>query len=259
MGGPPYPSVTGQQGYRAGLMSALPPGVRPEISVVLPAHNEEEILATTVAEVCTGLRERGGPFEVLIVENGSADATAALADRLAGEHPEVVSLQNPVPDYGLALRRGLLEARGDTVVNFDVDYYDLAFLDQAVAKVQQGAGIVVGTKRAAGSEDRRSLARRTVTWAFSSLLRHGFGLQASDTHGMKALDRAQVVPLAERCRLGTDLFDTELVLRAERAGVVVAEIPVRVEERRPARSPIVRRIGRTLLGLRQLRLALREE
>jgi hypothetical protein len=144
-------------------------------------------------------------------------------------------------------------------VNFDVDYYDLGFLDQAVARVREGAGIVVGTKRAAGSEDTRPLARRVVTWAFSAMLRYGFGLRASDTHGMKALDRSQVVPLAERCRLGTDLFDTELVLRAERAGIAVAELPVRVEERRPARSPIVRRIARTLLGLRQLRVALREE
>jgi glycosyltransferase involved in cell wall biosynthesis len=240
-------------------MSGLPPGNRPEITVVLPAHNEEEILATTVAEVCEGLRARGAGFEVLVVENGSTDGTAALAERLAGEHPELQALQNPAPDYGLALRRGLLEAQGDVVVNFDVDYYDLGFLDQAVARVRAGAGIVVGTKRAEGSEDTRPLARRTVTWAFSSLLRYGFGLKASDTHGMKALDRAVVVPLAERCRLGTDLFDTELVLRAERAGLVVAEVPVRVEERRPARSPIARRIARTLLGLRKLRLALRED
>jgi glycosyltransferase involved in cell wall biosynthesis len=240
-------------------MSPLPPGSRPEITVVLPAHNEEEILATTVGEVCEGLRSRGVGFEVLVVENGSTDGTVALSQQLAEEHPEVLAMQNPAPDYGLALRRGLLEARGDVVVNFDVDYYDLGFLDQAVARVREGAGIVVGTKRAAGSEDTRPLARRLVTWAFSAMLRSGFGLRASDTHGMKALDRSQVVPLAERCRLGTDLFDTELVLRAERSGITVAEIPVRVEERRPARSPILRRIARTLLGLRQLRLALREE
>ena len=98
-----------------------------------------------------------------------------------------------------------------------------------------------------------------MTGAFSLLLRRGFGLKVSDTHGMKALDRAQVTPLAERCQLGTDLFDTELVLRAERAGLVVTEIPVRVEERRPARSPIARRVLRTALGLRKLRLSLREE
>jgi glycosyltransferase involved in cell wall biosynthesis len=236
-------------------MAAVPP----RITVVLPAHNEEDILATTIHDVVGGLRERDVPFEVLVVENGSTDGTLALGERLAADHPEVRCFSNPAPDYGLALKRGLLEASGEVVVNFDVDYYDLGFLDQAVVRVAEGAGIVVGTKRAADSEDTRPLARRTVTWAFSSMLRYGFGLKASDTHGMKALDRARLVPLAERCRLGTDLFDTELVLRAERAGIVVAEVPVRVEERRPARSPIARRIARTLLGLRKLRLALRED
>jgi glycosyltransferase involved in cell wall biosynthesis len=228
-------------------------------TVVLPAHNEEEILATTVGELVTGLRDRGARFEVLVIENGSTDGTAALAARLADEHDEVLAVSDPVPDYGRALRRGLLSARGEVVVNFDVDYYDLEFLDRAVALVHDGAGIVVGTKRGEGAQDDRPLSRRVVTWTFATLLRLLFGLRASDTHGMKALDRARVVPLAERCQLGTDLFDTELVLRAERAGLVVAEVPVRVEERRPARSPIARRILRTLLGLRQLRLALREE
>jgi glycosyltransferase involved in cell wall biosynthesis len=228
-------------------------------TVVLPAHNEEEILETTVAELVTGLRERGTAFEVLVVENGSTDDTAALAARLAEEHGEVLALSDPAPDYGRALRRGLLSARGDVVVNFDVDYYDLEFLDRAVTLVRDGAGIVVGTKRGEGAQDDRPIPRRVVTWVFATLLRVLFGLEASDTHGMKALDRARVVPLAERCQLGTDLFDTELVLRAERAGLVVAEVPVRVEERRPARSPIARRILRTLVGLRQLRLALREE
>jgi hypothetical protein len=169
-------------------------------------------------------------------------------------------MSSATPDYGLALRRGLLSARGDVVVNFDVDYYDLDFFDKAVALLDElGAGIVVGAKRGAGAEDTRALPRRLVTGAFSLLLRRGFGLKVYDTHGMKALDRAQVTPLAERCRLGTDLFDTELVLRAERAGLVVAEIPVRVEERRPARSPIARRVLRTALGLRKLRLSLREQ
>ncbi len=95
-----------------------------------------------------------------------------------------------------------------------------------------------------------------MTAAFSTLLRLGFGLRVSDTHGMKVLRRREVEPLARKCRLGTDLFDTELVLRAERAGLRVEELPVTVEERRPSRTPILQRVPRTLLGLARLRVAL---
>ena len=87
----------------------------------------------------------------------------------------------------------------------------------------------------------------------------GFRLQVSDTHGVKAMRRGPLAPLAERCRFGKDLFDTELVLRAERAGLGSAEIPVEVVVLRPARSSILRRVPRTVLGLARLRVALWEE
>jgi len=87
----------------------------------------------------------------------------------------------------------------------------------------------------------------------------GFGLTVSDTHGMKGMQRATVEPIVRRCKNGTDLFDTELVLRADRAGLAVAEVPVTVEERRPARTPIASRIARTMLGLVRLRIQLWRE
>jgi glycosyltransferase involved in cell wall biosynthesis len=234
------------------------------VSVVLPAHNEEVMLPATVAEIVAGLRARGA-HEVLIVENGSRDATAALSRSLAAELPEVRALSMPNADYGLALRAGFLAARGELVAIFDVDYYDLRFLDAAVALLEGseeavGAPVaVLASKRAPGARDDRPLTRRVVTSAFSVVLRRGFGLGVSDTHGMKVLRRAPLVAVAERCRFGTDLFDTELVLRAERSGMRVAEIPVAVAERRPSRSSILRRVLRTLGGLVRLRLALWEE
>jgi glycosyltransferase involved in cell wall biosynthesis len=228
----------------------------PELSVVLPAYNEEAWLAGAVDELAAGLRERGQHFEIIVVENGSSDRTVQVANELAAAHDEVIALSDPMPDYGRALRRGLLAASGTYVVNFDVDYYDLAFLERAVGMLRDtGAAIVVGSKRGEGAQDTRGLPRRAVTATFSTILKVGFGLGVSDTHGMKAMARELVRPYAEQCVLGTDLFDTELVLRAERAGLRVAELPVRVEERRPARSAIVRRIARTLVGLVRLRRA----
>ncbi len=229
-----------------------------EVTVVLPAHNEAGLLEEAVAEVAEGLRSRGLSFEVLVVENGSTDDTAAIARRLAGEVNELRCLSLAQADYGRALRAGLLSAEGEVVVNFDVDWCDLGFLDRAVPLVRapDGPAVVVGSKRTAGSTDTRSRRRRLVTAGFATLLRYGFRLSVSDTHGVKAMRRAPLVPLAEQCRFGQDLFDTELILRVERAGLGSAEIPVEVVERRPARSTMLSRIPRTLKGLGRLRLAL---
>jgi hypothetical protein len=87
----------------------------------------------------------------------------------------------------------------------------------------------------------------------------GFGLKVSDTHGMKAMRRAAVRQYAEECFSGQDLFDTELILRVERAGLGTGEIPVEVHELRPARSSFLSRVPRTLRGLCTLRIALWKE
>jgi glycosyltransferase involved in cell wall biosynthesis len=227
----------------------------------MPAYNEAEILATSVKEVVTGLRERGEPFEVLIVENGSTDRTRAIAEEVAAELPEVAVIALAEANYGKALRAGLLDATGAAVVNFDVDYFDLDFLDDAVDEVLApgGPAIVVGSKRAAGAHDTRAPLRKFATWVFSTILRVVFGVSVSDTHGMKAMRRGAVEGIARSCFSGEDLFDTELILRAERSGLRVAERPVVVHELRPARSSFLSRVPRTLRGLCRLRIALWRE
>jgi glycosyltransferase involved in cell wall biosynthesis len=230
-------------------------------SVVLAAHNEEPFLATTVDHIVGGLRRRGAQFELIIAENGSTDATVAEAERLAAAMPEVRMLSLPEPDYGAALRAGLLDARGDIVVNFDVDYYDLGFLDRALARMDEPdqPAVVVGSKRQAGSVDTRVWSRKLVTYGFTTILHVGFGLSVSDTHGMKALRRQAVRVIAEGCRFRTDLFDTELVIRAERAGLRVVDLPVEVVETRPSRTPIAKRMARSVVGLARMRLVLWRE
>jgi glycosyltransferase involved in cell wall biosynthesis len=231
------------------------------LSVVMPAHNEALLLEMSVREVTAGIRARSRPFELLVVENGSSDATRAIAEALAGAIPELRLYTLPVADYGVALRTGLLVSGGEWVAMFDVDYYDLPFLDKALDLLARddGPDLVIGSKRAPESHDARSPARRVVTAGFVAILRLMFGTRVSDTHGMKAMRRVPAEAIARVCRLGGDLFDTELVLRSERAGLTVTELPVTVTERRPARTPIWRRIPRALWGLVRLRLLLWRE
>jgi glycosyltransferase involved in cell wall biosynthesis len=226
--------------------------------VVIPAYNEAGLLAASLGDVVDGLHTRGIAYEVIVVENGSTDGTLALARELAAARQGVEVRSLPRPDYGEALRTGILAARGEQVVIFDADYYDLDFLDRALARLAAPPrpAVVVGSKRAPGTSDSRALPRRLITAVFAAVLRVGFGLRVSDTHGMKAMDREAVAPLVLRCRNGRDLFDTELVLRADRAGLDVVELPVTVVERRPSRTPIAGRALRTIVGLARLRMSL---
>jgi glycosyltransferase involved in cell wall biosynthesis len=228
----------------------------------MPAHNEAGYLETAVRDVDEGLRARGHEHEILVVENGSTDDTLAIGQRLADALPPVQVSERATADYGAALRDGILAASGEFIVTFDVDYYDLGFVDDALklrTSDQRAPAIVVGSKRAPGARDERPWPRRLVTTVFSMLLRTIFSLSVSDTHGMKAMRRVDVEPIVEHCRFRTDLFDTELVIRTERAGLPIAELPVTAQERRPSRTPIWRRVPRTIVGMIELRLTLWRE
>jgi hypothetical protein len=137
------------------------------------------------------------------------------------------------------------------VVNFDIDYFSADFLRRVLEL--EGIDLVIASKRDPGSEDRRPLIRRVATRVFNLLLRTILGSRVSDTHGMKAFRRGLVDALAPQVVSRQDLFDTELVVRAERAGYRIEEVPVVVEEMRVARSSLVKRAPRTVVGLFRIR------
>ncbi len=229
----------------------------------MPAHNEAAFLETAVREVHEGLRARGLEFELLVVENGSTDDTLAIAGRLAEQVSEHSRFLAPCRELRRGVARGpyrhtgrvrrhlrcrLLRARASSIRRW-----------RSSKSGDEAPVIVVASKRAPGSRDERPLPRRFVTAVFGSMLHVGFSLSVSETHGMKAMRRAPVERLLRQCRFASDLFDTELVIRAERAGLRVAELPARTQERRPSRTSIWRRVPRTLVGLIELRVTLSQE
>ncbi len=232
----------------------------PRYSIVIPIHNEADCLEAEVSELTGELEKRNVDYELILAENGSSDKTPAIADSLASQNPLIHALRVPVPDYGEAMKTGMLRGRGDFVVNFDIDFHDVPFMLAAGDLLADtDAGIVVGSKLMPGAEDRRSSARHMVSLGFTTILRILFDPRMDDTHGMKALSRDVVQRFAPQTVLTTDVFDTELIIRARRAGIVVRAIPVKVEEKRKARSSIVRRIPRTMKNLLRLRVILWRE
>lgn len=230
----------------------------PYLTIIIPVHNEAGFLRPALMSMREQLDPVVSAYRVILVENGSTDRTYQEALAIARKNEGVDVIRRPEADYGLAIRAGM-EHSGDRgwLVVFDIDYFSGAFAGSVIEKAARN-DVVIGSKRAAGSVDHRPRVRRLATAVFNFLLRTVAGSGLSDTHGMKAIRASVARELLPHVRLNQDLFDTELVLRAERAGYRITEVPVVVEEMREARSSLLRRVPRTLRGLVRLRRSLRQ-
>lgn len=228
---------------------------RPTVTVVIPVHNEAEFLPTVLEQLFDEMNEVNADVEVLIVENGSTDETADFVRDAMPKYQNLQLLQLPTPDYGAAMRDGFLSATSEWVVNFDIDYFSGDFLAKALV-LAESCDVVLASKRTEGADDQRSATRRLATWAFNQILRSVLSSGVTDTHGMKFLRKTLIDDIVPHVISTTDLFDTELIVRAERAGYRIIEIPVRVEEVRESKSNLLKRVPRTLQGIWRIRKAL---
>jgi len=230
----------------------------PELSVVIPIYNEAAILAESVAELVDSLELAGVDFEIVLAENGSRDRTVAIAEDLAERWPKRLRwFSYPEPNYGGALREGIFRARGEFVICEEIDLCDVDFQLRALALLRRDeADLVVGSKAMAGAQDKRPLLRRTGTRVYNRLLRVTLGFSGTDTHGLKAMRRSVVAPIAARCIVDYDVFASELVIRAEREGLRVLEIPVEIEEKRAPSINLARRVPRVLGNLGRLMVSI---
>ena len=228
------------------------------MTLVIPVYNEAGFLEGALAALYEELEQVDAAVDVILAENGSTDGTAELGRRLGETYPNLSVLELPEPDYGGAMRAGFLAATGDWVFNSDIDYFSGPFMAKVVT-LAKDADIVLASKRDPESEDRRSPVRRLATWTFNQVLRLLLGSKVSDTHGIKALRREVIADVGRDVISRQDLFDTELVIRAEKKGWRIKELPIVVEEQREAKSSLLKRIPRTLKGVWRIRQALRHE
>ena len=228
--------------------------------MVIPVYNEEGILDASVRELARGLAAMRVRHEIWIAENGSRDATAALAAALAAELEGVETFSIGSPghgDYGAALREGIARARGEFVICEEIDLCDLDFHARALERLRAGAAdLVIGSKAMRGAHDRRPLGRRVATRVYNGLLRVTLGFRGTDTHGLKAFRRSVVAPVAARCVVNHDVFASELVIRAQREGVRTLEIPVSLAEKRAPSVHLTRRVPKVLKSLFRLMISI---
>jgi glycosyltransferase involved in cell wall biosynthesis len=234
------------------------PDTPPFLSIVIPVYNEEAILRAAVVDLVDRLAAFDWSYELLIAENGSTDGTTEVATALRDRFEQLSCLHTDEPNYGKALREGILRARGELVICDEIDLGDTDFYERAIAMLgDPTVDFVVGSKAMEGAVDERPFYRRLGTHVINAMLRLALGFTGTDTHGLKAFRRAPVQPIARACLVDRDLFASELVIRAERAGLGVREIPVRVLEKRPPTVGLARRVPNVLRGLVKLFVAIR--
>jgi hypothetical protein len=117
--------------------------------------------------------------------------------------------------------------------------------------------MVVGSKAMRGARDNRPILRRVATRVYNGLLRITLGFHGTDTHGIKAFRRSTLFPVVKDCLVEKDVFASELVIRAERAGLRIVEIPVDITEKRAPSINLVRRVPHALVNLLRLVIYIR--
>lgn len=208
-----------------------PEGGRPSLSVIIPAYNEEARLEGTLQRVQEYLDGKGWEYEILVVDSGSRDGTAAIAERFRRRCPRLDLLRTGGKrGKGAAVRKGMLEGRGDSLLFSDADLSTpIEEVDKLLKEIESGCDVALGSRAAKGADIqvRQPFYRETMGKIFNLFVRalavRGFG----DTQcGFKCFRREAARDIFARGLLDGFAFDVEVVWLALKRGYRVREVPV---------------------------------
>ena len=200
----------------------------PAVTVVIPAYNEEWRILPTIGAIATHMSARGEPWELIVSDDGSTDATASLVrDPRFANLRLLTTTRNA--GKGDAVRRGMLAARGRLVLFADADQSTpIEQFDRLAARVAEGFDVVVGSRAIAGAAvSNKSLGRRILSGGLHVLVSRVFGIQVADTQcGFKLFTAPAAQKLFSTQVVDGFSFDLEVLYLAHKLGYRVAEEPV---------------------------------
>jgi uncharacterized protein (TIRG00374 family) len=203
-----------------------------EVSVVLPAYNEEDTIEHTVETTLETLASflPADAFEVIVAEDGCEDRTPEIASHLADEDPRVHHFHSDERlGRGGALERAFRAADGETLVYFDTDLAtDMVHLEELVESIRtEGYDVATGSRRMPGKKQDRDPERGVASTGFNGLVRLFLRSDLYDHQcGFKAFDRDVLFDLLDDVGDEHWFWDTEVLVRAQRRGYRVKEFPV---------------------------------
>ena len=203
----------------------------PKYSIVIPAYNESARIPATLRSVVDCVRARGWDAEVVVVNDGSLDDTAAVVRKFARTAPEVRLLENEKNcGKGYSVRHGILQALGEIVMFTDADLSSpMEEAEGLFAAIAQGADIAIGSRWLATSRQthRQPLYRQVFGRCFNLLTRMVMNLPFADTQcGFKAFTRSAAQTVFQLQTIERWGFDPEILFIALKRGYHIAEVPV---------------------------------
>ena len=204
---------------------------QPDLSIVIPAYNEDLRLPKSLERIRAYLEAKGISSEVIVVDDGSRDGTVQFVESQMAEWPALRVVKNPGNrGKGYSVRHGMSEARGKIILFTDAD------LSAPIEEADKLLAALATHDVAIGSRAMdRSLIAVHQPWTrefagimFNTIVRVVLGLNIEDTQcGFKAFRREKSQVIFEQQRIERFGFDPELLFLAKRNGLTIAEIPVR--------------------------------
>jgi dolichyl-phosphate beta-glucosyltransferase len=203
----------------------------PKLSIVIPSYNEELRLPGSLEKIAAYLREKSPNSEVIVVDDGSADRTAAVAESWRGRIPGLRVVSNGVNrGKGFSVRRGSLEAQGEIVLFTDADLSSPMEEGEKLLAALATHDVAIGSRAVDRSliEVHESVFREFAGVIFNRIVRVILRLPWVDTQcGFKAFRRERCQVIFEQQTIERFGFDPELLYLARHHGLSIAEVPVR--------------------------------
>ncbi|MFZ0662694.1 MAG: dolichyl-phosphate beta-glucosyltransferase [Acidobacteriaceae bacterium] len=202
-----------------------------EYSIVIPAYNEQARIGATLTEVIHSIEVHCWNAEVIVVDDGSTDATAQIVKSIAGQHPYVHLLSNGTNrGKGCSVRNGILNASGEIVLFTDADLSSpIEEATRLFSAIREGADVAIGSRWLAQSRQtiRQPLYRRFFGRCFNLVTRAIMRLPFADTQcGFKAFTHSAAQTIFQLQRIERWGFDPEILFIALKRGYTVREVPV---------------------------------
>ncbi|MBE6658631.1 MAG: glycosyltransferase [Ruminococcaceae bacterium] len=238
-----------------------------KLSVIIPAYNEELILGDTIRTVwdaLNGMQDRGvfDDYEMIFVSDGSSDSTPEKLREAQNQYPQLrACIYEPNRGKGYAVRTGILASTGDLVLYTDCDLaYGTDVIEAAVKQMKDtGADVLIGS-RAIHPEGYAGYTplRKLASVMYLRILGIAAGFRLSDSQaGFKALRGAVGREIFAQCIIDRFAFDLEMLMRAQKAGCSVTELPVKIVNHRESSIHLLRDSTRMLRDIMKIKKALK--